>query len=395
MTVRIDNPVALRVVSRANPARMGTVLTSFGGLVLLCYGLYIAAWLVNTLVLTLLLALVVSPILFGLRRRGWPAWAAVLGAFLVVFGITMAFLVLGLISLSRMDDNLPFYQQRLAEIATNVGDRLNATNPPLYDLSTIRADFAQQYVQYLVPLAFNVAGLAGSLLLYMFLLLYAFGEVFVMPDRLRHLTRNDPVILEQLRRFGDDMRSFFKLNAVMGAVAALADLVVLLALGVDFALLWGMLAFLLSFIPNIGFIISMMAPALMALIQYGPREAVLVIIAYSVINLLFDYVLRPRIIGKDLNQSQILTFVAVIVWGVLLGPTGALLSVPLTLITKLILEMATGTAQYSALIVEELPLTIEGEVPVIDGEAPVVNGEVPVVNGEAPVVAETPTQLQA
>jgi len=133
----------------------------------------------------------------------------------------------------------------------------------------------------------------------------------------------------------------------------------------------------------------------MALIQYGPREAVLVIIAYSVINLLFDYVLRPRIIGKDLNQSQILTFVAVIVWGVLLGPTGALLSVPLTLITKLILEMATGTAQYSALIVEELPLTIEGEVPVIDGEAPVVNGEVPVVNGEAPVVAETPTQLQA
>src|SRR4051794_12281903 len=90
MTVRIDNPVALRVVPRANAARIGTVLTSFGGLVLLCYGLYIAAWLVNTLVMTLMLALVVSPILFGLRRRGWPAWAAVLGAFLVVFGITMA-----------------------------------------------------------------------------------------------------------------------------------------------------------------------------------------------------------------------------------------------------------------------------------------------------------------
>jgi AI-2 transport protein TqsA len=149
----------------------------------------------------------------------------------------------------------------------------------------------------------------------------------------------------------------------MGAVAALADVVVLLALGVDFALLWGLLAFLLSFIPNIGFIISMVAPALMALIQFGPREALLVIVAYSAINLLFDYVLRPRIIGKDLNQSQILTFVAVIVWGVLLGPTGALLSVPLTLITKLILELATGTTRYSALIVEDIPVETPGEAP--------------------------------
>ena len=126
----------------------------------LCYGLYIAAWLVNTLVLTLLLALVVSPILFGLRRRGWPAWAAVLGGFLVVFGITLVFLVLGLISLSQMDDNLPFYQQRLTEIATIVADRLNATNPPLYDLSTIRRRLRAADVQYLVPLAFNVVGLA-------------------------------------------------------------------------------------------------------------------------------------------------------------------------------------------------------------------------------------------
>ena len=374
MTVRSQEPVTLRVVPRVSAGRIGTVFVALGGLVLFLYGLYIAAWLVNTLVMTLMLALVVSPILFGLRRRGWPAWAAVLGAFLVVFGITLGFIALALISLSRMDENLPFYQQRLTEIAANVAERLNMTNPPVYDLSTVREDFLQRFVQYLVPLAFNIVGLVGSLVLYSFLLLYAFGEVFVMPARLQHLTRGDPVLLEQLRRFGNDMRSFFKLNAVMGAVAALADTAVLLALGVDFALLWGLLAFLLSFIPNIGFIISMIAPALMALIQFGPREALMVIVAYCVINLLFDYVLRPRIIGKDLNQSQIVTFLAVMLWGVLLGPTGALLSVPLTLIAKLLLEVATGTTQYSALIVEELP---------------------PTTDGEAPVVADPPTPLKA
>jgi predicted PurR-regulated permease PerM len=121
----------------------------------------------------------------------------------------------------------------------------------------------------------------------------------------------------------------------------------------------------MSFIPNIGFIISMIAPALLALIQFGPWEAFMVIVAYCVINLLIDYVLRPRLIGRDLNQSQIVTFLAVMLWGVLLGPTGALLSVPLTLITKLLLEVATGTTRYSALIVEELPDESDGKVQIV------------------------------
>jgi predicted PurR-regulated permease PerM len=353
-------------------------MVALGGFVLFCYGLYVAAWIVNTLVLTLLLALVVSPILFKLKRRGWPEWACVLGAFLVVFGITLAFVALALVSLSKFDDNLPYYQQRVNEIVTNVAERFGLTNPPVYDLSSVPEDFAQRMVQYLIPLAYSIVGLIGSTVLYMFLLLYAFGEVFVMPARLRNLTRGDPVVLEQLRRFGDDMRSFFKMNAFVGAIAAVLDMIVLLVMGVDFVLLWGLLSFLMSFIPNIGFIISMIAPALLALIQFGPREALMVIVAYCVINLLIDYVLRPRLIGRDINQSQIVTFLAVMLWGVLLGPTGALLSVPLTLILKLVLEIATGTTQYSALMVEEIPafesndqVAIVAETPVDEAPAPI------------------------
>ncbi len=367
----------------AGGTRLGYVFVALGGLVLFCYGLYVAAWLVNTLVMTLMLALVVSPILFGLRRRGWPDWAAVLGAFLVVFGITLAFVALALVSLSRFDDNLPYYQQRVTEIVNNVADRLGLLNPPVYDLSQVPADFAQRMVQYLVPLAFSVAGLVGSLVLYMFLLLYAFGEVFVMPARLRHMTRADPALLEQFRRFGDDMRSFFKMNAFIGAIAAILDVIVLFWMGVDFVLLWGLLSFLMSFIPNIGFIISMVAPALLALIQFGPWEAFMVIVAYCVINLVIDYVLRPRLIGRDLNQSQIVTFLAVMLWGVLLGPTGALLSVPLTLIAKLLLELATGTTRYSALIVEEIPTETNGAMPVVVADTPAPDGDVTAVGGES------------
>jgi predicted PurR-regulated permease PerM len=131
----------------------------------------VAAALVNTLVLTLVLALAVSPILFLLQRRGWPEWAAVLAAFLVVMGITLAFICLALVSLSALDDNLPFYQQRLNQIVNDVATRLNLTNPPVYDLSSPSPDFGQRIVQYLVPLAYSIVGLFGSLVLYSFFLL--------------------------------------------------------------------------------------------------------------------------------------------------------------------------------------------------------------------------------
>ena len=376
MIVSTDNLAPRGVV--AGGTRLGYALVALGGLVLFCYGLYLTAWLVNTLVMTLMLALVVSPILFRLKRRGWPEWAAVLGAFVVVFGITLAFVALALVSLSQFDDNLPFYQQRVTEIVTNVADRFGLTNPPVYDLSAVPSDFGQRMIQYLVPLAFSVVGLLGSLVLYMFLLLYAFGEVFVMPARLRHMTRGDSVVLDLLRRFGDDMRSFFKMNAFIGAIAAILDVIVLFFLGVDFVLLWGLLAFLMSFIPNIGFIISMVAPALLALIQFGPWEALMVIVAYCVINVLIDYVLRPRLIGRDLNQSQIVAFLAVMLWGALLGPTGALLSVPLTLIAKLLLEISTGTTRYSALIVEEIPTETNGAMPMVVADTPTTEEPTPI-----------------
>jgi predicted PurR-regulated permease PerM len=260
-----------------------------------------------------------------------------------------------------LDENLPYYQQRLTEIVQDVAARLNLSVPADYDVSSLRPALGQQALHRLIPLAFDLVGLAAALCLYVFLLLYAFGEVFVMPARLRRVTGGDPGRLELLRRFGDDLRSFFNINAALGAIAAAADTVVLLVLGVDFALLWGLLSFLLSFVPNVGFVVSMIPPALLALLELGPEAAVLVILAYCVINLLVDFALKPRIIGRGVDLSQSVTFLGVIVWGLILGPGGALLSVPLTLTARLVLEVASGSTRYSALIVEKLPAESDGE----------------------------------
>src|SRR5262245_42104927 len=104
MTATTERPLPLGTTATSGGTRIGFVLVALGGLVLLTYGMYVAGWIINTLVLTLLLALVISPVLFSLRARGWPAWLAVLGGFLVVFGITLAFVVLSVISLGHLDE---------------------------------------------------------------------------------------------------------------------------------------------------------------------------------------------------------------------------------------------------------------------------------------------------
>ena len=99
------------------------------------------------------------------------------------------------------------------------------------------------------------------------------------------------------------------MRALLGAAAALADTVLLLVLGVPYAVLWGLMSFLFSFIPNIGFVLALIPPAAFALVEHGPLTALAVVVGYVVINLAFDYVLQPRVVSTTLEVSPVVTIV--------------------------------------------------------------------------------------
>jgi len=103
---------------------------------------------------------------------------------------------------------------------------------------------------------------------------------------------------------------------------------------IPFALLWGVLAAILSFIPSIGFIFSVIPPMILAFAQYGWEAALIVLLGYWIINGTVDNIIKPRFIGEGLNLSILVIFISVILWGWVLGPIGGLLSVPITLMFK-------------------------------------------------------------
>ena len=123
-------------------------------------------------------------------------------------------------------------------------------------------------------------------------------------------------------------------SAVTGTVVGLW----VAALGLDFALLWGLVAFLLNFIPNLGSIIAAIPAVLLAMVQFGPGRAAVIAAGYLVVNIVFGSVVEPMLMGRRLGLSTLVVFASLVFWGFVWGPVGMLFSVPLTMVVKIALE---------------------------------------------------------
>ena len=149
------------------------------------------------------------------------------------------------------------------------------------------------------------------------------------------------------------------INALFGLGAAILNTIVLLSLGVDFAFLWGVLSFLLSFVPNIGFIIALVPPTVLALIEFGFTRAAIVLGGYILINFVSDNVIKPKFVGETIGLSPLVVVISLFFWAWLLGPLGALVAVPLSIAVKFVLEAFDDSKWLARLMSEHVPLPAE------------------------------------
>jgi predicted PurR-regulated permease PerM len=124
-------------------------------------------------------------------------------------------------------------------------------------------------------------------------------------------------------------------------------------LGVDYPILWGFLAFLLNYIPNIGSLIAAIPAVILALIQLGPGSSIMVIVGYTAVNFIVGNIIEPRLMGRKLGLSTLVVFLSLIFWGALLGLVGAILSIPLTMTLKFAFESGESTKWIAVLLGSE------------------------------------------
>jgi predicted PurR-regulated permease PerM len=199
-----------------------------------------------------------------------------------------------------------------------------------------------------------LAGLAATfsnLLFLLFVIAFMAIDAAGFASRLSSIRRLRPQVVGALNRFVNGSRRYLAVATVFGLIVAIVDVAFLWLVGVPLALLWGLLAFITNYIPNVGFVIGVIPPALLALLEGGPRLMIIVIVAYSVINFVIQSIIQPKFVSDAVNISMTVTFLSLVFWTFVIGPIGAILAVPLTLLVKaLLLDVDPSTRWMSSLL---------------------------------------------
>lgn len=330
---------------------------------LVCAGLRVAAPVVVPLLLALFLAILASPPIGRLRAFGVPASLAILivtGAFLAVGALLSGILA---VSVGELSDSLPVYEARVQAMAASVSDWVAGRGLKfgIDDLKRIVDPGAA--VGVVGDFLSGLGAILANGMLVGFLMIFILLEASSIPVKLAAMTSHPERANRTLEQLRGQIDAYFGVLTLVSAATGLLVYVLLLVLGVDLAVLWALLAFLMNYIPNIGSIIAAVPPVLLALVQLGPNPALLVMLGYLAVNMVMGNIVQPRLMGRDVGLSTLTVFVSLLFWGWLLGPVGMLVSVPLTAAIRLALEanestrplaVALGTEEAARLIGDDL-----------------------------------------
>jgi AI-2 transport protein TqsA len=311
-------------------------------------GVQAVAWLIGPAFMALIIVIAVAPVQGALRRRGWPGWATTLVVILLVYAILLG-LALGIIlSVARLATELPQYASKADGLVTSATARLAALGVGPEQLQQAAGSLNLGKVAgVLGALLGSVAGLASNFVFLLALLLFLSVESGGYGDRLASIAADRPKITEALAHFAWGTRQYLLVTTVFGLIVAVLDSAALAILGIPLAVTWGLLSFITNYIPNVGFIIGVVPPALLGLLTGGPQLMVIVIVVYCVLNFVVQSLIQPRFIGDAVGLSVTVTFLALVFWAWLLGPLGAILAIPLTLLVKAMLVDVDQQARWA------------------------------------------------
>jgi predicted PurR-regulated permease PerM len=266
----------------------------------------------------------------------------------LIVGLAAAFAI----SLARLGAILPAYQDEFEALLAGLRSWLASWGVGPDQLQAALGSISFGKVAGIVTdLLAALAGAFSNLLFLVLVVLFMGLDAVPFARRLTMAGDHQAPVVSALGGFVRGTRSYLIVSTVFGVIVAVIDTGVLWMLGVPGALLWGLLAFITNYIPNIGFVIGLVPPALLALLEGGPRLMFIVIIAYSVINFVIQSLIQPKFVSDAVDISLTLTFLSLVFWAFVIGPLGAVLAVPLTLLVKaLLLDIDPKTRWISGLL---------------------------------------------
>ena len=322
--------------------------------VVIVAGMKVASPLIVPILLSMFIATISAPPLLWLESKGLPTPLALLVVIGVILGAGLLIVTLVGASLAEFQIQLPVYEQRLEGLFTQV-NALAATFEISLDFADLASVINPTSVATAVGKLVNeLGGLITNAFLIFLLVVFMLFEVSTLPGKLQALMTRPVDSIERLSNFKSSLQRYLVIKTLTSLATALLVWILLTMLGVDFAVLWALLAFFLNFVPNIGSVIAAVPAIVIALLQTDLLTAVWVALGYLVINSVIGSVIEPRVAGRHLGLSPLIVFLSLVFWGYILGPVGMFLSVPLTMVVRLVAESSENTRWISIILSERV-----------------------------------------
>lgn len=329
------------MLERQEDKRGARVLGVLASVVVVVAGLKLAGSILSLFFLALVLAILTLPVMMWLRRHGVPSPVAILISVLLVAAVVGGLLLLASQAFAEFQARYPAYEIRLlllwgvweatlAEVELPVVGNVFAA---LTDLFSFEAalDLATGTIQ-------RVLALVTDTFLVLLIMVFILAEAAVFPRKLRMALGEGGDDSIRLTKIVREVQTYLTIKTLVSLATGITIGLFAAAIGLDFPVLLGLIGFVLNYIPTIGSVIASVPAVLLALIQFGLGSALGVGVVYLGVNTVFGNIIEPNLMGRRLGLSTLVVVLSLIFWGWVWGPLGMFLSIPLTMILKILLE---------------------------------------------------------
>lgn len=328
----------------------GRILLVMAATVVVLAGVKSASVLVVPILLALFIAIICYPLIEWFHRIGMPRFLALLPVVLVISIIV--FLLTGLVvqSANEFMQKIPEYRERSEAQFEWLAAHAETVNMPLnWELLQEQLD-PSRAINLTMNMLSGVGNFMTSFVLILLIMVFMLGEARIITSKIRLAFKHPERTNHNVTAILSAINKYLALKTLISLVTGVLIGGGLWLMGIDHFLLWGVIAFLFNYIPNIGSIIASVPAILMALIQFSPLMAGAVALLYVAVNVVMGNLIEPRIMGRGLGLSTLVVFLSLLFWGWMLGPVGMLLSVPLTMVVKIALGESESTRWLAILL---------------------------------------------
>jgi AI-2 transport protein TqsA len=314
------------------------VLITGASMVVVIAGLRAAGPILVPVLFSAFLAVLAIPPVKWLQAKRLPDWLAVTIVFVgVIGGFTIVSMLMGN-SIASFSDNLPEYEARLTSMTASWVSWFESHGVEISTAALLEQIDAGQAADLAGALVASVGSMLSDTAFVLLTTAFIMAEAAGLPRKLQAALGDPDADIERFGGIVADIQVYLSLKTKISLVTGFLAWVLCLAIGVDYPVLWGVLAFFLNYIPTLGSIIAALPPVLLGFVQFGWERSLVLLIGYLAINLIMGNIVEPKVMGKRLGLSSLVVFLSLVFWGWIWGPLGMFLSVPLTMVVKILLE---------------------------------------------------------